>query len=119
MRALSAQDFACLRDDNLFHAGVYRLKRVFQFGNHAALDDASVYILLESLAVYLWNDTLVVIFIPQDAFFFKAEHQGDVEVAGQRFGRFARDGVGIGVEDMPLFVVRQWGKNRDDPLLDE
>ena len=116
MRALSAQDFTCLRDDDLFHAGIYRLKRVFQFGNHAALDDASVYILLESLAVYLWNDTLVVIFIRRAPFFSKqnirvsSKWRASALAVRPRWCRHC-------VEDMPLFVVASVGQEPGRPLV--
>ena len=97
-----------LRDDHLADTGLNGLEGILQLGYHAALDDSLLHQLMEGGLVDFGDDALVVVLIAQHASLLKAVGQGDVESGpGQCLGGFAGNGVGIGVEQVPLSVVGQ------------
>ena len=65
------------------------------------------------------NEAVIVFCISQYAFLFKTVHQGDIERIGHGFGGFPCNGVGIGIQDMSLPVVRQGSHDGHDAFTNQ
>ena len=114
-----AVDGCCQSDDNAFDTGIDRTEGVLYLGQHTTADGAVSLVAFEVGMVDDGYYAIVIVRIAEYSFLLKGEDEGDIVEGCQCLGSFRGYGVGIGVEDMSLAIVRKWSHDRDDASLDE